>query len=126
MYDIAIVGDVHICPCVNSRLDDYLQSVLDKIHEISSKSKNVIFLGDLFDKPVVSLMCYSKVWTELSYCKTLYNTNFYSIIGNHDIPNELESALNQTVLGLLEEQGIISTIRVDEPVKIIAPTSLIL
>lgn len=118
MYEIVIVGDVHICMDVPSRLDNYLDSVLAKIDEISNKAKNVIFLGDLFNQPVVPYNCYSKVWNLLSYHSSTRGVKYYSIIGNHDIPNELETEINKTALGLLAEQDAITLITTEQPVEI--------
>ena len=50
---IGIVGDLHIAPPPEKRMDDYFQVGLNKIEEIAANVERVIFLGDIFTHPKV-------------------------------------------------------------------------
>lgn len=118
MSSIGIVGDVHISSGVSSRKDKYFQTCLDKITEVADNCKHVIFLGDLFDREVISNDYFYQFYTHINYLKAKNGNEFYSIIGNHDIPNEDEKNLSKSCLGLCKLTGLIQLIEVDKPVLI--------
>ena len=60
----------------------------------------------------------NRLYTHFIYCKTTYNCEFYSIIGNHDISNELERTVNNTSLGNMFTTGAIHPILVEKPLII--------
>lgn len=115
MYEVAIVGDLHLAPKVSSRTDDYFESCIEKIHEIASNCRNVIFLGDLFETPTLPANYFIQLYRELNYLKNIKGNNFYSIIGNHDIYNEREESLDRTTLGLCNETDIVEVIVPNNP-----------
>lgn len=117
MFDIAIVGDVHINPSVSSRKDNYFDTCLQKIEEIASKNKNVIFLGDVFNSPTLPYNYFVDVYSLLNKLKA-NGTRFYSILGNHDVFNEREDSLLKTSLGLCYVTGVIELILPDKPITI--------
>ena len=118
MYPIGIVGDLHVDVHISSRKDNYFQTCLMKIEEVASQCKNVIFLGDVFNRETLPNDFLYSFYTHLSYLKLQYGTKFYSIIGNHDIPNEDEDNLSKTSLGLCEVTGLIILIKPDKPINI--------
>ena len=118
MYNIAIVGDLHIDTKVSSRKDDYFQTCLQKINEVCSNCKNIIFLGDVFNRPTLPNDYFSLFYTHLNYLKSVNGNNFYTIIGNHDIYNENEESLNKTALGLCKVTGLIDIITPENPMCI--------
>lgn len=115
---IAIVGDPHIQPTVSSRLDDYFESCLDKIEQIANSCKHVIFLGDVFSHYRLPEENFNRLWTKLFYLKVTNNNQFYSIVGNHDIPNENESDLDKSALGMLRTTQLVKLIMPDNPLII--------
>ena len=117
MFDIAIVGDVHISPSVSSRKDNYFDTCLQKIEEIASKCKNIIFLGDVFNSPTIAYNYFADFYSLLSKLKARGN-NFYSILGNHDVFNEREDSRLKTSLGLAYVTNLITLILPDKPIKI--------
>lgn len=118
MYEIALVGDLHLAPKVSSRIDDYFESCLEKIEEISDNCRNIIFLGDVFDTPTLPANYFIELYRLLNYRINIKGNNYYSIIGNHDIYNEREDSLERTTLGLCNETQIIEVIKPNEPKNI--------
>ena len=118
MFKIGIVGDVHIATSVSSRKDNYFETCMNKIKEVSENCKNVIFLGDIFNTPTIPNNYFIELYTTLNYLKTVNGNNFYSIVGNHDVYQEREESLNKTSLGLCDTLGIIKLILPDKPVTI--------
>lgn len=117
MYTIGIVGDLHIDTTISSRKDDYFSTCLQKIEEVASNCTIVIFLGDIFNRSVIPNEYFYRLYTYLVHLNKTYDCDFYSIIGNHDIPNEDESNLLKTSLGLCDLTGVIKLITVDRPLK---------
>lgn len=115
---IAIVGDLHIAPPPGSRIDDYFHTGLDKITQIAHTVDNVVFLGDIFSCPKVEEKYISAIIHHLCFLMATYNVKFYSIVGNHDVANELESKLYNSSLGVLQESGCINIILPDRPIPI--------
>lgn len=117
MYNIAIVGDLHIDTKVSSRKDDYFQTCLNKITEVCENCNNVIILGDVFNRPTLSNEYFTQLYTHLSYLKSR-GVSFYSIMGNHDLYNEDETSLSKTCLGICDLIGLIKVIRPEYPINI--------
>lgn len=115
---IAIVGDLHIAPIPGGRIDDYFQTGLDKITEIASQNKKVIFLGDIFTHAHVNEGCVYDLIQHLYNLKYTYGTNFYTIVGNHDVTNELEINIRNSSLGIMTISGVIELILPDKPLTI--------
>lgn len=118
MYEIAIVGDLHLSPKVSSRVDNYFEACLEKITEICTNCRNVIFLGDTFDSPTMPANYFIELYRHLNYLTTMKGNEFYAIMGNHDLYNEREESLDRTTLGLCNETNIIQVIKPDNPVNI--------
>lgn len=113
MYNYGIIGDVHIDVSVSSRKDDYFTTCLEKLTSVAQTCKNVIFLGDVFNKQVLPNEYFTRLYTHLKYLMTTYNCRFYSIVGNHDIYNEQEVTLSKTTLGICALTGIITIIPIE-------------
>ena len=118
MYEIAIVGDLHLSPKVSSRTDDYFESCLEKITEIASTCRNIIFLGDTFDSPTIPPNYFIELYRHLNYLISIKGNEFYAIMGNHDLYNEREESLDRTTLGLCNETNLIQVKKPNNPVTI--------
>lgn len=107
---VGIVGDVHFLetPPV-SRKDDYLESLLLKINHVCSECDIVVFLGDLFHRPGMSTKSFSRV-ISFFMDQIIAGKKFYSIIGNHDVPNFSLTSFDQTSLGILSSIRFINII----------------
>lgn len=115
---IGIVGDLHIAPVPSNRIDDYFQTGLNKIEEISQVCDKIIFLGDIFTNAKVEEIYTNTLMEHLFYCKSKYNVDFYTIIGNHDVVHEDENNLNNSSLGILKTSRIMNIITPDNPMLI--------
>ena len=112
---IAIVGDPHFDLAVRSRRDDYLQTCLLKLDEISNNADVIIFLGDFFNTPVVRISVLLPLMQQLQKYR---NTGKFiaTIPGNHDLYNEREESLNTTSLGILNTTNLVSVIDYSAPI----------
>lgn len=111
MKDIAFVGDLHCNDRTpRSRTDNYFNTVLTKIAEVSKKNNVIIFLGDFMERKVLNTEGYVKLVKVLKYFKR-EGREFYTIIGNHDIFYGREETLGKTGIGLLSEIGLVSILR---------------
>ena len=118
MYEIAIIGDLHVDTKVSSRRDDYFLTCLNKIEEVCNVCKNIIILGDVFNRPVLPNNYFIAFYNTLMNLKLTNGNNFYAIMGNHDLYNENEESLQKTVLGLCEATGIITVIKPNNSITI--------
>lgn len=114
---IGIVGDLHIAPTPDKRIDNYFETGLNKIEQISKNCDIVIFLGDIFTQPRIEEKYVYSLINHLFYCKNTYNVQFYTIIGNHDVANENESNLINSSLGILQISGAINIIQHEQPIN---------
>lgn len=112
---IGIVGDLHIAPPPDKRMDDYFQVGLNKIEEIAQNVDCVIFLGDIFTNARVEPKYVNMLTHHLWYCKGKYGTRFYTIIGNHDVVHEDETNLSDSSLGTLQASTVMDIITPDKP-----------
>lgn len=112
---IGIIGDLHIAPVPANRLDDYFQVGLNKIEEIAKKCDVAIFLGDIFSTPRIDEEYVRALIKHLRYCKSLYNVEFKTIIGNHDVAHEDENNIDKSSLGILECSGVMDLITPENP-----------
>lgn len=108
MISVAMVGDVHLTDSVpKSRRDaDYLDTLLRKLESIYAENDIVVFMGDLFDKPIVNFSMMSRIALFFLGKKG----RSFSIIGNHDVPNLNPDNLRRTALGLLGDLGLVEII----------------
>lgn len=101
-----------------NRKDDFTHTLEKKLYEIAEiiKDKKVDFVlhgGDLFDRPDISVSIvgrFAKVFTHIE-------VPIYMISGNHDVYGHNPKTLNRTMMGLLNELGVINII--DEGEKVI-------
>lgn len=114
---IGIVGDLHIAPPPDKRIDDYFQAGLDKIEQIAQYCDIVIFLGDIFTSARVEEKYVYDLIQHLYFCKNNYNVKFYTIVGNHDVVHEDENNLKDSSLGILQISKAL-TIILNEPLLI--------
>lgn len=92
----------------SSRRDNFFETLKDKLSELvnvaqENKVKHVIFGGDLFDRPDISLAVVK------DFIKIIKNfpLPLLCVIGNHDVYGQNPGTVNRTILGLLEELGIV-------------------
>lgn len=90
-----------------NRLDDYCETLKEKLKEISNivKEENIDFVlhgGDLFDRPDVSV----SIVSEFAQIFQSFGVPIYIISGNHDIFGHNPDTLDRTMLGLLCNLGI--------------------
>lgn len=100
---IAIVGDPHISTGFRARIDDYLQTVLNKINYIAENNDAIIFLGDVFDTSAMPTYVFNATYKALSK----YSHKFHTILGNHDMFHRNVKSLHRTTIGSLDLTGII-------------------
>lgn len=115
---IGIVGDLHIAPPPEKRIDDYFQVGLNKIEEIAKNCDIAIFLGDIFTNAKVDEKYVNKLIRHLDFCKNMYKCNFKTIIGNHDVSHEEESNLDDSSLGTLYSANVMGIITPENPYKL--------
>ena len=94
-----------------NRKDDYLNTLENKFLEIleiiqEKKVDFVIHGGDLFDRPDISVSVVSKFAEILNRIKV----PIYMVSGNHDIYGHNPLTVNRTMVGLLDNLGIINII----------------
>ena len=112
---IGIIGDVHIAPPPEKRIDDYFQVGLNKIEEIAKACDVAIFLGDIFTNPKVDEKYVNRLIRHLDYCNQVHKCNFKTIIGNHDVAHEEEVNLDDSSLGILHSSKVMGIITPDKP-----------
>ena len=112
---IGIIGDLHIAPIPEKRIDDYFETGKNKLEQIAQNCDAVIHLGDVFTHSKVEEKYVYDLITHLRYCSNKYGTHFYSIVGNHDVLSEDESNLHNSSLGLLSICGAITLILPNQP-----------
>ncbi len=101
-YKVAVVGDIHLrLENPRCRIDNYLDSLLNKIENILQNCDIFICLGDLFDKPSVGDECLNKFLSLLAK----YDKPFYTIWGNHDLYKYSIEKLDKTSLGICLLEG---------------------
>lgn len=99
---VGIVGDVHLTETVpKARTDsDYLETLLGKLEFIYKQCDVVVFLGDLFDKPIMSFQGFHRVL--LFFLRMLREgKRSWIVMGNHDIPYLNPDSLMKSTLGAL-------------------------
>ncbi len=94
-----------------NRKDDYVQTLENKFLEIlniieDKKIDFVIHGGDLFDRPDISVSVVSRFANILNKIKV----PIYMVSGNHDIYGHNPQTVNRTMVGLLNNLGIINII----------------
>lgn len=102
---IAFIGDVHLNQFTpSSRVDDYPKTCVEKLRSLLNLCKlrrvqAVVMTGDVFhqsNQSVPFLLSLSQVFQEFQSA----GVRLYSIIGNHDIKNELIENIERSPLGL--------------------------
>ncbi|MCX7904375.1 MAG: metallophosphoesterase family protein [Caloramator sp.] len=91
-----------------SRKDNFFETLKEKLNELvdvakENKVDHVIFGGDLFDRPDISLA----VVKDFIKIIKKFPLPILCVIGNHDVYGQNPSTVNRTILGLLEELGIV-------------------
>ena len=114
---IGIVGDLHIAPVPQSRIDEYFETGLQKIKEIAVNCDKVIFLGDIFTSARVDEL-YTNALIDHLYNLKVNGVEFYTIIGNHDVVHEDENNLFQSSLGTLKSARVMNIITIDNPITL--------
>ena len=117
--NLAILGDLHFsCKSPISRIDDYSNTCLEKLDTLleiclNRDYKDVVILGDFFNKPSQPIEYLYKVITKLDNFKK-NNINVYSIYGNHDLIFDKLDRAPKTSLGLLFKTGFIKELRIKQ------------
>lgn len=110
-YRVAIVGDVHLASrSPRFRIDNYFDSLINKLDYIYKNNDIILYLGDLFDSPILEAKSLYKYINLLKYYFTQKKVSF-SIVGNHDISSYNIQKLNESSLGLLFTVGLIKPLK---------------
>lgn len=120
MTHIAILGDSHINTKCSSRVDDYLDTCINKFTEVANtvgSNGHIIILGDMFHRPNVPASAIVSFLNLLNSFKR-NNIQVHTILGNHDVFNYRENSLPNTNLGILQAAGVLDVILPDNPLKI--------
>ena len=88
------------------------------MEEVSSNCKNVIILGDFFNRENIASDYLYNLYIHLTKLKSLYGCKYYAIIGNHDIANEDENNLSKSSLGILQVTNLVNIIFPNNPINI--------
>lgn len=125
---ICFIGDIHgknRNPL--GRLYDYNEDLFYKLNWIirycnDNNINKIVHLGDIHDKTESSDEWKNKLIMTIRQ----FNGDFYSLIGNHDLPNNNEQLYSQTCLFNLELSGAIKILREPEIIDFgqIIPLSL--
>lgn len=102
---VAIVGDVHLTernPRV--RIDNYLETALNKLEYIAKENDKIIILGDLFHTYANSDLFFYQVYSLMKK----YEGKFSTIIGNHDLFHRSFESLPRTTMGCLNRTGVLT------------------
>ncbi|MCX7951783.1 MAG: metallophosphoesterase [Clostridiales bacterium] len=99
-----------------SRKDIFVETLYLKFQEILDYINNngidyVLFGGDLFDRPDISLSVAQRFIELLNN----FPKPIYMVLGNHDIYGQNPTTVNRTILGILQTLGIIKVLD-NEPV----------
>lgn len=94
-----------------NRKDDFVETLENKFNEILKiiERENIDYLlhgGDLFDRPDISISIvsrFAKIFNKI-------NIPFYVISGNHDVFGHNPNTIKRTMIGLLNELGILNII----------------
>ena len=108
-YNVAVVGDVHLMSANSSprsRKDNYFLSTMSELDKIFKANDIILFLGDVFDTPVLAGRSLYHVFNLLKYYHKL-GKKFYTIVGNHDIYAYNIESLPKTSLGLTFTVGFL-------------------
>mgnify|MGYP001329835597 CR=1 FL=1 len=117
MNKILFIGDIHLSEIgPQSRKDDYMQSIIDKINECFEISRRkmcdaVIFMGDIFDVMEPSGKCRNIILKLL-----LENNDIekYVIVGNHDVKNHIENVYRSALGTLISAGALLYTNYIDK------------
>ncbi len=120
MFNLKILylTDTHIRgTSPKNRKDDFSYTLEKKLYEITEiiRQNNIDFVlhgGDLFDRPDISVSIvsrFAKVFTDI-------HIPVYMISGNHDVYGHNPKTLNRTMMGLLNELGILNIVNEEEKI----------
>ena len=103
---ILFAGDLHLYNKVPpSRLDDYPQTMLNKLKMILDISADYyIFSGDWFHTPDVSKEYTAKV---IEVLRKYQDKNIYTVIGNHDTNFGKTENIENSSLGIVFATGFV-------------------
>ena len=118
---IVYITDTHFRGTTpKNRKDDFVITLQGKLKEVVNycNINNVDLLlhgGDFFDRPDVSPTIFNQFAKILLKCKC----PIYGVFGNHDIYGQNPSTISRTMLGILNELGIVKLMdKGDEPIVI--------
>lgn len=112
MDKVIFIGDLHLdSRTPESRIDDYGQTVLNKLLSlldlaIANSVKTIICTGDMFEKYYEPVSYLVKVVDVFLKFKT-NGIKFYSLIGNHDLPYNNMEFFKTTPLALLYKADLV-------------------
>ena len=110
-YRVAVVGDVHLTDrSPRSRKDNYFLTTMSEISKIVEFNDIILFLGDIFDTPILAGRSLYSFINFLKY-HIKAGKKFYTIIGNHDIYSYNLDSLPKTSLGLLFAVSLIKNLK---------------
>lgn len=109
---IAFVGDAHLNMYTpSSRVDDYAVTCIEKLLSLLDvckmrKVESLVFTGDVFHQTAQSIPFMVSVMAVFSEFQKA-GIKVFSIVGNHDIKNELLENIEKSPLGLCYLSGVI-------------------
>lgn len=104
---VSIIGDLHLTARPpRSRVDNYLESVFNKLLYVADRSDVVIILGDVIDAKVMSNESIVSYMSQLIGPKM----DIRFILGNHDLYSYNVSTYNRSSLAIFEMLGIMKPI----------------
>lgn len=110
-YKVAVVGDVHLQSTTpRSRRDNYFMSTITELDKIFSVNDIMLFLGDVFDTPILSGKHLYQFINLIKYYTKL-GKKFYTIVGNHDLYSYNIDSIPKTSLGLMFITGLIKNLK---------------
>lgn len=120
MFNLKILylTDTHIRgTSPKNRKDDFSYTLEKKLYEITEiiRQNDIDFVlhgGDLFDRPDISVSIvsrFAKVFTDI-------DIPIYMISGNHDVYGHNPKTLSRTMMGLLNELGILNIVNEEEKI----------
>lgn len=116
LKSLVVLGDWHFnYKSPSSRIDDFPNTCLEKLDTLldiclSRGYKDIVILGDVFNKPTQPIEFLYKVISKLDNFRN-NNINIYGIYGNHDLLFDKLDRASKTSLGLLFKTGFIKELQ---------------
>lgn len=122
-YRVAFIGDLHAdnqTPI--SRLDNFEETILQKLRQlkeecVENRVGKVVCTGDFFNRSQTTISFLNKLIKVLNEFKE-ENIDFYTVIGNHDLPRNNYEFFQNTPLNILMGSGMVYFLDLESPLHI--------